>query len=214
MSKRKAENQEPATPPPAKKKPGGILKKANTPTTVVKKVVTFPPPAELHDTLKMFSNNDNEEIDEEELAEMISAMESLQGPSLVLWLNELTQNVASLARHKNALVDSFVTELLRIKWAHQDKTVSEAYINFITNLVSANTRFVKLAISGIIDNFKGLDREQDSVVFENSHTALKSLLEVVHTWRLVVIRLCEVHHRVVRWRSMETLARKLENCPP
>lgn len=35
------------------------------------------------------------------------------------------------------------------------------------------------------------------------HIELASIT-VVHTWRLVVIRLCEVHHRVVRWRSMET----------
>ena len=177
MSKRKAEDQEPATPPPAKKKPGGILKKANTPN-IVKKVVSFPPPEELHNILKTFSKN-VEDIDEEELAEMISSLESLQGPSLVLWLTELTQNVASLAKHKNEMLDSFVSELLRLKWAHQDKSVSEAYINFITNLVSANTRFVNQAIGVIIDNFKGLDREQDSIVFENSHTALRSLLEVV-----------------------------------
>ena len=178
MAKRKAVDHVPATPPAAKKVSGsvGILKKVDSPASATKKVVTFPPPAQLQDTLKTFSSNG--EVDEVELSNMMSSMETLRGPSLTLWLNELNHNVAALSNHMNQHLDNFVSELLKIKWTDQGDAVSTAFINFITNLVSANARFTRQTVSIIIDNFKGNDRKTDSIVFEKSHAALKSLLSV------------------------------------
>ena len=51
-------------------------------------------------------------------------------------------------------MESFVTELLKLKWAGQGEAVSNAYTAFLANLVSANTKFVKPAVKFIIENFK------------------------------------------------------------
>jgi len=175
MAKRKLEVIAPSTPP-SKRLPGSILKTEKTPTSQ-KKNVSFPPPAELSDTLKMFSRSDGV-IDDADLSNMIGLVDTLKGQSLVMWLAELQKNVAALGRHKNEKMESFVTELLKLKWAGQGEAVSNAYTAFLANLVSANTKFVKPAVKFIIENFKGGDRDLDSEVFKNSHSALRSLLVI------------------------------------
>ena len=87
MAKRKLEPSSPASPP-AKRLPPSILKTENSPVRSTKKIVSFPPPAELSDTLKLFSKTDGilEDVD---LSQMISLVETLKGPSLVMWLAEL-----------------------------------------------------------------------------------------------------------------------------
>ena len=131
MAKRKLESPTPSSPsrkvakmdvtttpstPPTRKLPPGILKTEKTPTSLHKKIVSFPPPAELSDTLKLFSQSDGN-FEEADLSNMIGLLETLKGPSLVLWLTELQKNVSALGRHKNEMMDSFMTELLKIKWA-------------------------------------------------------------------------------------------------
>ena len=187
MGKRKLEATTSAVTPAAKK-PAGILKAEGTPTSVHKKMVTFPPPAELGDTLKVFSQSDGE-VEEEDLARMTGMLDTLKGPSLVMWLTELQvslvslkiastflkcksafffkRNVAALGKHKTDSMESFVTELLKLKWAGQGEEVSSAYIGFLVNLVSANTRFARPAIKNILGNFQGNDREVDSEIFSN-----------------------------------------------
>jgi len=168
-----------ATPStPTRRIPPGILKTEKTPTSLHKKMVSFPPPAELNDTLKLFSQSDGN-FEEADLSNMIGLLETLKGPSLVLWLTELQKNVSALGRHKNEMMDSFVTELLKIKWAGQGEGVSSVYINFLANLVSANTRFTRPAVKFILENFKGSgEKESDSEIFRNSHAALQALLAV------------------------------------
>ena len=94
MGKRKLEATTSAVTPAAKK-PAGILKAEGTPTSVHKKMVTFPPPAELGDTLKVFSQSDGE-VEEEDLARMTGMLDTLKGPSLVMWLTELQVSLVSL----------------------------------------------------------------------------------------------------------------------
>ena len=79
----------------------------------------------------------------------------------------LQRNVAALGKHKTDSMESFVTELLKLKWAGQGEEVSSAYIGFLVNLVSANTRFARPAIKNILGNFQGNDREVDSEIFSN-----------------------------------------------
>ena len=193
MAKRKLESPTPSSPSrkiakidvtstpstPTRKLPPGILKTEKTPTSLHKKFVSFPPPAELSDTLKLFSQSDGTgTLAEADLSNMIGLLEILKGPSLVLWLKELQKNVSALGRHKNDLMESFVTELLKIKWAGQGEEVSTTYINFLANLVSANTRFTRPAIKFILENFKGSgDKGADSEIFRNSHATCSGDLQ-------------------------------------
>lgn len=163
--------------PPAKKLVG-ILKPANSPSRSANKSVTFPPPDGLGQTLKQVVN---EEIDSGDLAVMIGLLESLRGPSLVLWLTELQSNIAVLGSHKNEKMGALVTELLKLKWADQGADVVNSYKNFMMNLVSANVKYMKAAVKALLLNFKRVKEEEkdtDSRVFKNTHNVLKGLLTV------------------------------------
>ena len=69
--------------------PGGILKEEGTPSSGHKRNVTFPPPPELEDTLNGIFKNDGKEIGEDDLPSLLASVESLRGPSLIMWLQEL-----------------------------------------------------------------------------------------------------------------------------
>ena len=87
LDKSATEVQTPVTPKRSRV-PRGILKAEGTPTSGHNKSVTFPPPAELEDTLKMFSRDDVE-LGEDDMPSLLSSLENLRGPSLIMWLQEL-----------------------------------------------------------------------------------------------------------------------------
>lgn len=180
MAKRKldsvtAEGQGAPTTPA--KKLAGILKTENSsgdPKNVTKSV-TFPPPEELGQTLRLVAKG---QLEEGDLSVVIGLLESLRGPSLVMWLEELQANITVLGRHKSEQMEGLVMELLKLRWADQEKSVVAAYKSFLVNLVSANTRYTKVAVKTLISNFKGGAMKSDSEVFKNTHAALKGLLAV------------------------------------
>jgi len=161
------------------KKLAGILKTENSfsdsKTKTVSKTVTFPPPEELGQTLKLVAKG---QLEEGDLSVVIGLLESLRGPSLVMWLEELQANITVLGRHKSEQMEGLVVELLKLRWADQEKAVVVAYKSFLVNLVSANTRYTKMAVKSLIGNFKGGTMKSDSEVFKNTHDALKGLLAV------------------------------------
>jgi len=166
-----------AEPTPAKKLAGILKTEKNSgdANKSVNKSVTFPPPEELGQTLRLVAKG---QLEEGDLSVVIGLLESLRGPSLVMWLEELQTNITVLGRHKSEQMEGLVMELLKIRWADQDKAVVKAYKSFLVNLVSANTRYTKAAIKSLIGNFKGGHRESDSEVFRNTHDVLKDLLTV------------------------------------
>jgi len=139
------------------------------------KSVTFPPPEELGQTLRLVARG---QLEDGDLSVVIGLLESLKGPSLVMWLDELQVNITVLGRHKSEQMEGLVSELLKIKWADQGHAVVAAYKSFLMNLVSANTRYTRAAVKSLIGNFKGGMRESDSDVFRNTHDVLKGLLIV------------------------------------
>jgi len=160
------------------KKLAGILKTEKTPgsgSNNNNKSVTFPPPEELGQTLKLVAKG---QFDEGDVSSVIGLLESLRGPSLVMWLEELQANITVLGSHKSEQMEGLVMELLKLRWADQGKQVVEAYKSFLVNLVSANTRYTRAAVKSLIGNFKGGLRESDSDVFRNTHQVLKGLLAV------------------------------------
>jgi len=180
MAKRKldsvtAEGQGVPTTPA--KKLAGILKTENSSgdSKTVAKSVTFPPPEELGQTLRLVAKG---QLEEGDLSVVIGLLESLRGPSLVMWLEELQANITVLGRHKSEQMEGLVMELLKLRWADQEKSVVAAYKSFLVNLVSANTRYTKAAVKTLISNFKGGAMKSDSEVFKNTHAALKGLLAV------------------------------------
>ena len=171
MAKRKLEQ---ATTTPVKKL-AGILKTVKTPGSGNNKSVTFLAPEELGQTLKLVAKGQFEEGD---ISVVIGLVETLRGPSLVMWLEELQANITVLGSHKSEQMEGLVMELLKLQWADQSKAVVTAYKSFLVNLVSANTRYTRAAIKALIGNFKGGIRESDSNVFRNTHEVLKGLLTV------------------------------------
>jgi len=177
MAKRKLTSDEQAAPTTPAKKLAGILKTENSSgdSKNVTKSVTFPPPEELGQTLRLVAKG---QLEEGDLSVVIGLLESLRGPSLVMWLDELQANITVLGRHKSEQMEGLVMELLKLRWADQEKSVVEAYKSFLVNLVSANTRYTKVAVKTLISNFKGGAMKSDSEVFKNTHAALKGLLAV------------------------------------
>eukprot|EP00092_Neocalanus_flemingeri_P006602 GFUD01007121.1.p1 GENE.GFUD01007121.1~~GFUD01007121.1.p1 ORF type:complete len:614 (+),score=188.47 GFUD01007121.1:461-2302(+) len=158
------------------KKLAGILKTEKTPGSGNNnKSVTFPPPEELGQTLKLVAQG---QFDEGDVSVVIGLLESLRGPSLVMWLEELQANITVLGSHKSEQMEGLVMELLKLRWADQGKAVAVAYKSFLVNLVSANTRYTRAAVQSLIGNFKGGVKESDSDVFRNTHEVLKGLLTV------------------------------------
>jgi len=159
------------------KKPAGILKKEKPAGSVNNnnKSVTFPPPQELGQTLRLVAKG---QLEDGDVSIMIGLLDSLRGPSLVMWLEELQANITVLSRHKSEQIEGLVMEVLKLKWANQGKEVAKAYTSFVVNLVSANSRYTRPVVQSLIFNFKGGARESDSDVFKNTHEVLMGLIAV------------------------------------
>jgi len=159
------------------KKLAGILKTESSSgdSKSIVKTVTFPPPDELGQTLRLVAKG---QLEEGDLSVVIGLLESLRGPSLVMWLEELQANITVLGTHKSEQMEGLVMELLKLRWADQDNAVVSAYKSFLVNLVSANIKYTKIAVKTLITNFKGAASKSDSDVFKNTHAALKGLLAV------------------------------------
>ena len=115
----------PATPktPLKDKRLSGILKTVGVNSPRSPNRVTFPPPSNIRETL---SN-----LDDNAVSSLVHQLESLQGASLVLWLEELTSSVSLLDRRpeRGQSVESLVSELLKIKWEDKEEEVPVLKIN-------------------------------------------------------------------------------------
>ena len=91
MPKReKVSTDSPPVTPKRSRVSGGILKAEGTPSSGHSRSVTFPPTAHLAETLDMLAGlGENTDLGEEEFSSLMAMLEHLQGPSLVLWLEEL-----------------------------------------------------------------------------------------------------------------------------
>ena len=102
----------PTTPktPLKDKRLSGILKAVGVTSPRSPNRVTFPPPSNMRETLSS--------LDDNAVANLVHQLESLQGASLVLWLEELTSCVSLLDRRpeRGQSVESLVAELLKIKF--------------------------------------------------------------------------------------------------
>ena len=112
------------------KKLAGILKTESSSgdSKSIVKTVTFPPPDELGQTLRLVAKG---QLEEGDLSVVIGLLESLRGPSLVMWLEELQANITVLGTHKSEQMEGLVMELLKLRWADQDKAVVTAYKSFL-----------------------------------------------------------------------------------
>ena len=168
----------PATPktPLKDKRLSGILKAVGVTSPRSPNRVTFPPPSNMRETLSS--------LDDNAVANLVHQLESLQGASLVLWLEELTSCVSLLDRRpeRGQSVESLVAELLKIKWEDKEEEVAFAYIALLAHLVSACPCYTRAAVKSLFNRFKPTgERDKksvDAVIFKRVHTALQCLLEV------------------------------------
>jgi len=167
-----------ATPktPLKDKRLSGILKTVGVNSPRSPNRVTFPPPSNIRETL---SN-----LDDDAVSSLVHQLESLQGASLVLWLEELTSSVSLLDRRpeRGQSVESLVAELLKIKWEDKEEKVAFAYIALLAHLVSACPCYTRAAVKSLFNRFKPAGerdkRSVDAIIFKRVHTALQCLLEV------------------------------------
>ena len=167
-----------ATPktPLKDKRLSGILKAVGVNSPRSPNRVTFPPPSNIRETL---SN-----LDDDAVSRLVHQLESLQGASLVLWLEELTLSVSLLDRRpeRGQSVESLVAELLKIKWEDKEEEVAFAYIALLAHLVSACPCYTRAAVKSLFNRFKPAGerdkRSVDAIIFKRVHTALQCLLEV------------------------------------
>lgn len=158
------------------KRLSGILKAVGVNSPKSPNRVTFPPPSNMRETLA--------NLDEEAVASLVHQLESLQGASLVLWLEELTSSVSLLDRRpeRGQGVESLVAELLKIKWEDKEEEVAFAYIALLAHLVSACPCYTRAAVKSLFDRFKPAGdrdkRDRDANIFKRVHTALQCLLQV------------------------------------
>jgi len=171
-------SETPATPktPLKDKRLSGILKAVGVNSPRSPNRVTFPPPSNIRETL---SN-----LDDDAVSSLVHQLESLQGASLVLWLEELTLSVSLLDRRpeRGQSVESLVAELLKIKWEDKEEEVAFAYIALLAHLVSACPCYTRAAVKSLFNRFKPAGerdkRSVDAIIFKRVHTALQCLLEV------------------------------------
>jgi len=171
-------SETPATPktPLKDKRLSGILKAVGVNSPRSPNRVTFPPPSNIRETL---SN-----LDDDAVSRLVHQLESLQGASLVLWLEELTLSVSLLDRRpeRGQSVESLVAELLKIKWEDKEEEVAFAYIALLAHLVSACPCYTRAAVKSLFNRFKPAGerdkRSVDAIIFKRVHTALQCLLEV------------------------------------
>ena len=171
-------SETPATPktPLKDKRLSGILKAVGVNSPRSPNRVTFPPPSNIRETL---SN-----LDDDAVSSLVHQLESLQGASLVLWLEELTLSVSLLDRRpeRGQSVESLVAELLKIKWEDKEEEVAFAYIALLAHLVSACPCYTRAAVKSLFNRFKPAGerdkRSVDAIIFKTVHTALQCLLEV------------------------------------
>jgi len=171
-------SETPATPktPLKDKRLSGILKTVGVNSPRSPNRVTFPPPSNIRETL---SN-----LDDDAVSSLVHQLESLQGASLVLWLEELTSSVSLLDRRpeRGQSVESLVAELLKIKWEDKEEEVAFAYIALLAHLVSACPCYTRAAVKSLFNRFKPAGerdkRSVDAIIFKRVHTALQCLLEV------------------------------------
>ena len=171
-------SETPATPktPLKDKRLSGILKTVGVNSPRSPNRVTFPPPSNIRETL---SN-----LDDNAVSSLVHQLESLQGASLVLWLEELTSSVSLLDRRpeRGQSVESLVAELLKIKWEDKEEEVAFAYIALLAHLVSACPCYTRPAVKSLFNRFRPAGdrdkRSRDAVIFKRVHTALQCLLEV------------------------------------
>jgi len=162
--------------PLKEKRLSGILKAVCVNSPKSPNRVTFPPPSNMRETLA--------NLDEEAVASLVHQLESLQGASLVLWLEELTSSVSLLDRRpeRGQGVESLVAELLKIKWEDKEEEVAFAYIALLAHLVSACPCYTRAAVKSLFDRFKPAGerdkRDRDANIFKRVHTALQCLLQV------------------------------------
>jgi len=167
-----------ATPitPLKDKRLSGILKAVGVNSPRSPNRVTFPPPSNIRETL---SN-----LDDDAVSSLVHQLESLQGASLVLWLEELTSSVSLLDRRpeRGQSVESLVAELLKIKWEDKEEEVAFAYIALLAHLVSACPCYTRAAVKSLFNRFRPAGerdkRSLDAIIFKRVHTGLQCLLEV------------------------------------
>jgi len=172
MPKRKLDTTTTAPASPAKRAGGqtGILKAAGTPSGG--KTVAFSPPEQLGELVARLCQAGGR------ADELLGMVEGLQGPSLAMLLQQLEHSVGELGRSSGTQqVEEFVKVLMKVGWQGQGSAVAEAFISFLTNMVSAATSFLPQAVAILFSNFRG-GRSDDSAVFRVAHTGLQELLVV------------------------------------
>uniref|UniRef100_A0A8C4RBS4 RRN3 homolog, RNA polymerase I transcription factor n=1 Tax=Eptatretus burgeri TaxID=7764 RepID=A0A8C4RBS4_EPTBU len=102
----------------------------------------------------------------------------IQDAQLINWLHEMRNAVVYLTKD----VELLVSLLLRISWLTRSKDVVEEYLAFITNLVSAQTIYLRSCLNMLVSNFTGRD-----CTF--SFADVKSGFDICHRGIQFIIRL-------------------------
>ncbi len=116
--------------------------------------VHFQPPPDLADMLRRHRERGGRNM--EELEGFITHMRNQRGAALVDWLQILQENIALLTPD----LERFVVETLKIGWAEEDRTAVAAFQNFLANLVTAHSFYVRPVAFMLVCHLQGRRREE------------------------------------------------------
>lgn len=129
--------------------------------------VHFEPPPHLQTILRRYFDDGQRNVDE--LEGFITHMRNQSGNALVAWLQTLQENVTLLRPD----LERFVIEILKISWAAQDQAIVASFRQFLANLVSAHSYYVKPVMLMLTQHLLGRARTPDEVELETrAHTAV------------------------------------------
>ena len=123
-----------------------ILKTPNSPRN--SSGVHFEPPRDLSDTLRAAANDN---LVRDELDGFITHMKNQKGTALVEWVLKIRENLNLLTPS----LESFVLAILSIPWIDQERPVVTAYKHFLTNLISAQSYFLKPVVKMLLSSMLG-----------------------------------------------------------
>ena len=123
-----------------------ILKTPNSPRN--SSGVHFEPPRDLSDTLRAAANDN---LVRDELDGFITHMKNQKGTALVEWVLKIQENLNLLTPS----LESFVLAILSIPWIDQERHVVTAYKHFLTNLISAQSYFLKPVVKMLLSLMLG-----------------------------------------------------------
>jgi len=145
------------------------------------KSVRFQPPSALQEAIEGLHSG---HLDKGKIRGILTQFENLNGPSLVLWIQELQTNISVFGVE----LESVVVEVLKLHWYNQGMDVVEAFKSFVVNLVSAHCVYSKMVVRCLIKNFYGgasapesdhaYLSEEEKKIFINTHFVIKGLLSV------------------------------------